>query len=78
MRAAHADPRCGLFPVVSHGSLVLSRDARDRAAGEYWIVPRAGGGYRAATSEPAGFEEDVESLEGALAAVRALLPRQGT
>jgi hypothetical protein len=74
LRAAHAEPRLRtLFPVVSYGSLILSRDPYDRTSEEFRIVPRADGGYRVSSTKPSGSEREVASLEEALVAVLILL-----
>ncbi|MFF3850603.1 DUF6193 family natural product biosynthesis protein [Streptomyces sp. NPDC002328] len=74
LRAAHAEPRLRtLFPVLSHGSLILSRDPYDRTSEEFRIIPRTDGGYRVGSTNPNGSEHEVTSLEEALVAVLILL-----
>ncbi|MFI1397371.1 DUF6193 family natural product biosynthesis protein [Streptomyces sp. NPDC020681] len=67
LRAAHAEDRLRvLFPVVSHGSLVLRRDAQDRASEEFWIVPLAGGAFRVRSTKLSGSEREVASMDAAI------------
>ncbi|MFF3403785.1 DUF6193 family natural product biosynthesis protein [Streptomyces sp. NPDC002659] len=67
LRAAHTDDRLRkLFPVISHGSLVLSRNPRDRASEEFWIVPLAGGAYRVRSTKQGESERVVASMDAAI------------
>ncbi|MFF3404150.1 DUF6193 family natural product biosynthesis protein [Streptomyces sp. NPDC002659] len=67
VRAAHAHDRLRvLLPVISHGSLVLSRNPRDRASEGFWIVPLAGGKYRVRSTKLNESERVVASMDAAI------------
>ncbi|MFE3142179.1 DUF6193 family natural product biosynthesis protein [Streptomyces scopuliridis] len=67
LRRAHANSRLRpLFPVISHGTLRLSLDSRDRTAEEIWISPLANGVFRVESTRRTEPKPEVGSMDDAI------------